>query len=204
MIGEKEYRINTMGDKFLCGANKMTGTESISKWFTILFVGILLTAIIGGVVLSFTSTPPIQKPAPNVTITVPSPPGPVTNNSTVTLEYELETSQFTDLGLVLTRVEVHDKETNKMLMDIQGDMLTQRYHPATGNLTNPRISIQFQTSPEMIPKKIVHQLTLSWNQTGVAPVVLTGGEITVSSDHQTPDISPSPYSSEIPMTTTAL
>ncbi|WP_440950482.1 hypothetical protein [Methanosphaerula subterraneus] len=216
-MGKNEYLINTMGNKFLCRAYTMTGTGSISKWFTILFIGILLVAIIGGIALSFINTPPLQKPTPNVTITVPSPPVPVMSNGTITLGYELETSQFADLGLVLTRVEVQDKETNKVLMDIQGDMLTQLYQPAsdssrtpedlqagTGNLTDPRISILFQTSPEMIPKKIVHQLTFSWNQTGVAPVVITGGEITVSSDHQTPDTSPSPYSSEISMTTTAL
>lgn len=175
----------------------MTGTGGISKWFTIFFVGILLAAIVGGVALSFINTPPLQKTAPNVTITVPSSLVPVTSDGTINISYELETSQFTDHGLVLTKVEVQNKETNKVLLDIQGEMLRQRYHPAsvppqkpenlqadTGNLTKPRISIQFQTASEMVPRKIVHRLTFVWNQTGAAPVVITGGEITVSSDPQ--------------------
>lgn len=195
----------------------MTGTGGISKWFTIFFVGILLAAIVGGVALSFMSTPPLQKPAPNVTITVPSSPVPVMSDGVINLSYELETSRFSDLGLILTRVEVQNKETNKVLLDIQGDMLRQLYHPAsvppqkpedlqasTGNLTNPKISIQFQTAPDMLPRKIVHRLTFVWNQTGVAPIAITGGEITVSSDHQPTEMSSPPYSYTKSITTTAL
>jgi len=175
----------------------MTGTGGISKWFTFFFVGILLAAIVGGVALSFINTPPLQKTAPNVTIKVPPSLVAVTSNGTINLSYELETSRFTDHGLVLTRVEVNNKDTNEVLQIIEGDLLRERYHPAsvlpqkqddlqagTGDLTNPWISILVQTAPERVPRKIVHRLTFTWNQTGAAPVVITGGEITVSSDPQ--------------------
>ncbi len=52
----------------------------------------------------------------------------------------------------------------------------------TLKLTTPRISIWFKVSPDAVPDRLVHRLTLNRSADGLPPVSVTGGEVAVRKD----------------------
>jgi murein DD-endopeptidase MepM/ murein hydrolase activator NlpD len=52
----------------------------------------------------------------------------------------------------------------------------------TLKLSVPRISVWFKVSPDAVPDKLVHRLTLNRSASGLPPVTVTGGEVTVRKD----------------------
>ena len=131
--------------------------------------------------------------APPVNVTVPFPPIPVASEGGVNLAYELELSPSENRTFVPERVEVIDPDTGKILWTLDGELLAALYHPAadppptaaelengTGKLPVPRISLWFGVSPDAVPDRLVHRLTL--NGSGLAPATFTGGNVTVRKD----------------------
>ncbi|MBP7411800.1 MAG: M23 family metallopeptidase [Methanoculleus sp.] len=131
--------------------------------------------------------------APPVNVTVPFPPIPVASEGGVNLAYELELSPSENRTFVPEKVEVIDPDTGKILWTLDGELLAALYHPAadppptaaelengTGKLPVPRISLWFGVSPDAVPDRLVHRLTL--NGSGLAPATFTGGNVTVRKD----------------------
>jgi len=126
-------------------------------------------------------------------MTVPFPPIPVSSPDGVNLAYELDLSPTGNQTLVPEKVEVIDTDTGEVLWSLDGELLAALYHPAasppptaaelesgTGKLPVPRISLWFKVAPDAVPDRLVHRLTL--NGSGLAPVTLTGGNVTVRKD----------------------
>jgi D-alanyl-D-alanine carboxypeptidase len=130
-----------------------------------------------------------------VTMTVPFGPVPVASTDGVNLAYELELVPVDGKAPVVERVEVLDPSNGKVLYTEDGALLSSLYHPAsvppptaaelqggTGKVPLPRISIWFKVSPDAVPDKLVHRLTLNRTAAGLPPVTITGGEISIRKD----------------------
>lgn len=46
----------------------------------------------------------------------------------------------------------------------------------------PRVSVWFTVSPDAVPDRLVHRLTLNRASSGLAPLTVTGGEVAVRKD----------------------
>jgi len=133
--------------------------------------------------------------APVLNMTVPFAPVPVPSQSGMNLAYELELVPADGQVPVIDKVEVLDAATGKTLFVADGDLLTALYHPAdippptaaelrngTGKLSRPRVSLWFVVSPDAVPDRLTHRLTLNRTATGLPPVTLAGGNVTVKKD----------------------
>jgi hypothetical protein len=132
---------------------------------------------------------------PVVNMTVPFGPIPVTSTDAVNVAYELELRTTDTMTLVPEKIEVIDAATGKTLYTPGADVLARSFMqtanpPLTpdemmnGSLKvpTPRISIWFRVSPDAVPDKLVHRLTLNRTASGLSPVTITGGEVTVRKD----------------------
>ncbi|QYZ78937.1 M23 family metallopeptidase [Methanofollis formosanus] len=142
------------------------------------------------------STAELQASAiPPVNLTVPFSPIPVPSSEGVNLAYELELSPTGNETPVPERVEVVDPATGESLWSLEGDMLAALYHPVadppptaaelengTGKVPVPRVSLWFKVSPDAVPDRLVHRLTLNQTGSGLSPVTLDGGEVAVRTD----------------------
>ena len=133
--------------------------------------------------------------APALNMTVPFPPIPVPSMNGINLAYELELVPASGQVPVIEKVEVLDPVTGKILYTADGELLSALYHPAnvppptvaelkegTGKLPLPRVSLWFVVSPGAVPDRLSHRLTLNRTATGLSPVTVTGGEVTVRKD----------------------
>ena len=166
---------------------------SAKNLLIILFIGI-------AVVLAAGCTQPATGPhkaseTPVVNMTVPFGPIPVASTDGVNIAYELELKTMGNTTLVPEKVEVLDPATGNVLYTEDRTLLASLYHPAdvpppaqaelqggTGKIPMPRISIWFKVSPNAVPDKLVHRLTLNRTGDGLTPVTITGGEVTVRKD----------------------
>ena len=132
---------------------------------------------------------------PDDTITVPFAPVPVSSSDGANLAYELEISTPDHQVIAPDMVEVIDPATGAILYTADGDLLTGLCHPAstppptaeelrdgTGKLPAPRISLWFVVSPDAVPDRLVHRVTLNRTAAGLPPVTVTGGEVRVRHD----------------------
>ncbi len=132
---------------------------------------------------------------PGVTMTNPVAPIPLPSTDGVNLAYELELDGLNDTGLVPETIEVLDPATGKVIYTPDAAVFKRTFQPAstppptaeermtgTLKLSIPRISIWFKVSPDGVPDKLVHRLTLNRSAGGLAPLVVTGGEVTVRKD----------------------
>ena len=130
-----------------------------------------------------------------VTMTVPFAPIPVSGTDGANLAYELAISSPGNQAGVPERVEVIDPATGAILYSADGEVLAMLYHPAsippptadelrdgTGKLPVPRVSLWFTVSPDAIPDRLVHRVTLNRTASGLPPVTVTGGEVLVRHD----------------------
>ncbi|WAC05864.1 MAG: M23 family metallopeptidase [Methanoregula sp.] len=156
----------------------------------ILIIGIALVLAAGCI------QPAAEQPkAPEtsfVNMTVPFPPIPVASTDGVNLAYELELKAANDITLAPEKVEVIDPVTGKVIYTADGELLSALYHPAsvppptpaelqngTGKVPVPRISIWFVVSPDAVPDRLSHRLTLNRTAAGLSPLTITGGDVAV-------------------------
>lgn len=132
---------------------------------------------------------------PVVNMTVPFGPVPVASTDGVNIAYELELKSADNTTLVPDKVEVIDPATGKVLYTEDSRLLASLYHPAsippptqeelqngTPKLSLPRISIWFVVSPDAVPDRLTHRLTLNRTAEGLPPLSITGGDVTVRKD----------------------
>lgn len=138
-------------------------------------------------------------------MSVPFAPIPVSSQGGENLAYELELVPA-GFGILLPeKIEVLNHATGAVLYSAEGDILASLYHPAsvppptadelrngTSKLTYPRISIWFMASPGVVPDRLLHRLTLNRTADGLAPLKVTGGEVTVRRNVQ-PEVIGSPF-----------
>ena len=173
-------------------ANRSNDT-TMSAIRQILILAIVTAVIFAAGCMQTVAEPQPAPAAPSVNMTVPFPPIPVSSQDGVNLAYELEVSPIGNRTFVPERVEVIDPDTGTILWSLDGELLATLYHPAadppptateikngTGKLPVPRISLWFKVGPDAVPDRLVHRLTL--NGSGLAPVTLTGGNVTVRND----------------------
>jgi hypothetical protein len=139
-----------------------------------------------------TTAAPQTTPEPALTMTVPFAPVPVQSRNGTNLAYELELVPAGNQAPVLDKVEVLDPATGKVLYTEEGALLLAMYHPAsvppptqselqngTGKLPHPRVSIWFVVSPDAVPDRLVHRITLNRSAAGLPAVSLQGADVTV-------------------------
>ncbi|MDD4566490.1 MAG: M23 family metallopeptidase [Methanoculleus chikugoensis] len=161
----------------------------------ILILAVVTAAILSAGCMQSVTEPQPAPAAPPVNVTVPFAPIPVSSQNGVNLAYELELSPTGDETFVPENVEVIDPATGDVLWSVDGELLAVLYHPATsppptaeeledgtGKLPLPRISLWFKVAPDAVPDRLVHRLTLNPAGSGLPPVTLTGGNVTVRKD----------------------
>ena len=140
----------------------------------------------------------VQQPgpaAPVLNMNIPFAPIPVPSQNGINLAYELELVPAEGQVPVVEKVEVLDPATGKILYTAVGELLSALYHPAsvppptpaeiqngTGKLSQPRVSLWFVVSPEAVPDRLSHRLTLNRTASGLPPITITGGEVAVKKD----------------------
>jgi murein DD-endopeptidase MepM/ murein hydrolase activator NlpD len=171
---------------------------SAIRYFIVLFIviGALLCAGCSGPASDqnrvLVSSTPVPVTASVMCMSVPYAPIPVTSQEGENLAYELELVTAGNVTLVPEKVEVLDPVTNAVLYSAGEDVLAELYQPAsvppptaeelmngTGKLVYPRISIWFRVSPDNVPDRLVHRVTLNQSAEGLAPLTVAGGEVTV-------------------------
>jgi hypothetical protein len=173
---------------------RITHYVTMSALFRLLITVLAITAIFlaGCTQPAPAGTPPA---APSLNMTVPFAPVPVPAASGVQIAYELELMPASGTAPVVENVEVLNPATGTVLFSAEGDKLAGLYHPATvppptpaelqngtGKLASPRVSIWFAVSPDAVPDRLVHKITLNRSASGLAPVIITGGEVAVRKD----------------------
>jgi hypothetical protein len=134
-------------------------------------------------------------PAPNITMIVPFGPIPVESMNGVNIAYELEFLGAGNMTFKPDKVEVLDAVTGTVLYTPNASVLAKTSYPVsvppptvselqngTGKLPNPRISIWFVVSPDAVPDRLTHRVTLNRTAQGLPPLVITGGNVTVRKD----------------------
>lgn len=132
---------------------------------------------------------------PVVTMTNPVAPVPVASTDGINIAYELELRTPGDMTLVPEKIEVIDPATGKTIYTPDVHVFKRTWQPAasppptteermngTLKLSVPRISIWFKVSPDAVPDKLIHRLTLNRSASGLPPMTITGGEVTVRKD----------------------
>lgn len=162
----------------------------------VLLLGSLLCA---GCTQPAVEVPPIATTVPAsswaMNMSVPFAPIPVTSQEGENLAYELELVPAGNETLVPERVEVLDQATGTVLYTAESEVLAALYRPAsvppptadelrngTSKLTNPRISLWFVASPDAVPDRLIHRVTLNRSAAGLASLTVTGGEVAVRKD----------------------
>ena len=161
---------------------------------------ILIIVIATAAILAAGCTQPAAElqPAPvvpAVNMTVPFAPIPVPSQDGVNLAYELELVPAGDPVPAVEKVEVIDPATGKILYAAEGGLLAALYHPAsvppptaseiqngTGKLPLPRVSLWLVVSPDAVPDRLSHRITLNRTAAGLPPVTVTGAEVAVRKD----------------------
>ena len=130
-----------------------------------------------------------------VNMTNPVAPIPVASTDGVNIAYELELNTTGNIPLVLDKIEVIDPATGKTIYTPNVEVLKKTFQPATNppptaeemmngtlKLGIQRISIWFVVSPDAVPDKLIHRLTLNRTTSGLPPLNVTGGEVIVRKD----------------------
>jgi hypothetical protein len=140
---------------------------------------------------------------PAVKMTNPVAPVPVASTDGVNIAYELELTTPGNIILVPEKIEVIDPVTGKTIYTPNVEVFGKSYMPVSNppptaeemmsgtlKLSVPRISIWFKVSPDAVPDRLVHRLTLNRTASGLPSLSITGGEVTVRKDLQPVVIGP--------------
>lgn len=138
---------------------------------------------------------PVPAPTPAVTMTNPVAPIPLPSTDGINLAYELELISPDGSPVVAESIEVIDPATGNVIYTPDVKVWKRTWQPASNppptaeermkgtlKLSIPRISIWFKVRPDAVPDKLVHRLTLNRSASGLPPVTITGGEVTVRKD----------------------
>jgi hypothetical protein len=130
-----------------------------------------------------------------MSMTVPFAPIPVTSERGEHIAYELELVPAGNETPVPEKIEVLDPATGAVLYTAYGEILAALYHPATvpaptaeelrngtSKLVYPRISIWFTVSPDAVPDRLVHRVTLNRTESDLPRLAVNGGEVTIRKD----------------------
>lgn len=130
---------------------------------------------------------------PAVTMTNPVAPIPFESTKGVNIAYELELQSLGNS--VPETIEVINPTTGNVIYTPPANVWKRTWQPASNppptaeemmtgtlKLATPRISIWFKVSPDAVPDKLIHRLTLNRSASGLPPVTITGGEVTVRKD----------------------
>jgi hypothetical protein len=130
-----------------------------------------------------------------VNMTVPFGPVPVASEAGINLAYEIELNLTDHHGIVPEKIEVINPATGQIIYTPENELLAALYHPAaippptadelkngTGRLLIPRISLWFTVSPDAVPDRLIHRLTLNSTDGNTSPVTITGGEVAVQKE----------------------
>lgn len=128
-------------------------------------------------------------------MTVPFGPIPFASTDNVNIAYDLELTPHTDMAMIPEKLEVIDPATGKILYTEDGALLAAMYLPAsvppptpaelqigTVNRTLSRIMIWVVVSPDAVPDRLIHRLTLNRSAGGLTPLTITGADIAVRKD----------------------
>jgi len=140
----------------------------------------------------------VQQTSPAIPVlkmTVPFGPVPVSSQNGINIAYELELVPADGQLPVVEKVEVLDMTTGKTLFTADGELLTALYHPAavpaptagelqtgTGKVPLPRVSLWFVVSPDAVPDRISHRVTLNRTAAGLPSLTINGGDVAVKKD----------------------
>jgi len=166
---------------------------------TILFIAAFIALILSAGCMQSAQAPAGEQTStagtPAVIMTVPFAPVPVTSTNGTNLAYELELTVPANMTLVPEKIEIIDPATGTVLYTPAAEILKKTFMPASdplptaeeiaaGTLKNPvpRIFIWFQVSPDAVPDRLVHRVTLNRSASGLPQVTVTGGEVVVQKD----------------------
>lgn len=166
---------------------------SVTHSLLILIIGICMI-LAAGCTQPAADTQPIPETLV-VNMTVPVEPVPVASTDGVNIAYELELRTPGDVTLEPEKIEVIDPATGKTLYTPDADVLKKTFlraaspPPTAAEMMNgtlkvpvPRISLWFKVSPDAVPDKLIHRLTLNRTASGLPLLNVTGGEVTVRKD----------------------
>ena len=161
----------------------------------LLLAVILIAAVLGSGCMQPAAVQQTKPAAPVLNMTVPFPPIPVPSQNGINLAYELELVPAAGQVPVVETVEVLNSATGKILYTADGELLAALYHPAdippptpaevqngTGKLSLPRVSLWFVVSPNTVPDRLSHRITLNQTAASLPPLTITGGEVVVKKD----------------------
>jgi hypothetical protein len=133
--------------------------------------------------------------SPFISMTNPVAPVPVASTDGINIAYELDLNGLDEVAFIPQSIDVIDPATGKVIYTPDPQVFARTYQKAsrplptmderingTLKLSIPRISVWFKVSPDVVPDKLVHRLTLNRAAGGAGPVTITGGEVTVRKD----------------------
>jgi hypothetical protein len=165
----------------------------VTKYLYYLIIGAILFFAAGSIPITAEQEQVPEQPIVNITFPVPLIPVESTNG--VNIAYEIELTSPEKNAIIPESIEVIDADTGKTLYIPDTDVFAKSYQPeaippptqeelmnGTKKLITPRISIWFKVSPDAIPGRIAHRLTLNRTASGLPPAIITGGEVPVRKD----------------------
>jgi hypothetical protein len=169
---------------------------SINNFFIVFALAIFLTLAAGCTQPAQTTVGQQQTaPTPDIAMVVPFGPVPVESMNGINIAYELEFRGAGNMTFKPDKVEVIDATTGTVIYSPNASVLAKTAYPVsvppptqselqngTGKLPNPRISIWFVVSPNTVPDRLTHRVTLNRTADGLPPLVVTGGNVTVRKD----------------------
>lgn len=145
------------------------------------FAFIVIALIVSGILLTTSDRHDAKDEIPdvrNISISVLKKPVSLVTGEMMDISYSLETSEFEGNDLSLTRVEVLNEDTGKIIRAFEDDALRQIYTRADGG-KNPTITIALEVQKADIPARIIHRLSFISDGRAILPFSVTGGEIVV-------------------------
>lgn len=130
-----------------------------------------------------------------VIMTNPVAPIPLPSTDGINLAYELEITTPDRSPVIAESIEVIDAATGRVVYTPEAQVWQKTWQPASNppptagermngtlKLSVPRISLWFKVRPDAVPDRLVHRLTLNRSASGLPPLTVTGGAVTVRKD----------------------
>ncbi len=147
--------------------------------FGIVIIAVIFTALM---VVTTSRTTPAMYEKPDVTISVIQAPQMKKTGEETVISYSINTSRFADDGLDLIKAEVQDKNTEAILLKLEGTSLVDHYTPAdsagsVGKSEYPVVRFDVTVPSDQIPTDILNRLTFISKTKAALPFTVTGGDI---------------------------
>ena len=163
---------------------------------------IILALLIAGSVI-FTTNQNRASPtpiSPEVMISVSSTPVLKQTDNGVSISYDLEISDLSEVELNLITVKVLDMDSGKTLQVLDGELLRKairfgsdslssdkKHLGGSGNSSITKISVMLISDSQAIPKIVTHHLTFVNPEKAALPFTITGGETAISTGNVSPE-----------------